>query len=79
MFKTERFLFNEVNCHVLEKHIAQAKQKSSCWNMAKEIDDSWFYGNICQDCIVHVYSKENNEHTQKDLEKILDERKKILH
>ena len=51
--------------------------EKSCWDLAEKMRDFRFDYKICQDCIVHVYSLENNESISSQLENILRRRKTL--
>ena len=66
---------NYVQCNVLEEFLAQTFQETSCWQLARKIDDFRFDCHVCQDCIVYKYAKPNDEVNKQQIEKILHKRK----
>ena len=79
MLESKLNFLDHVQCHVFEKNIAQLKQESSCWELAAKMNDFRFDYNVCHDCIVHIYSTENDEPSRQQLENILRKRKNIQH
>ena len=75
MFTDNSNFSDHVRCNVLEKYLAQTFKETSCWQLARRIDDFRFGFYVCQDCIVYKYAKPNDEFNKKQIEKILRKRK----
>ena len=75
MFIDSSNFLNHVQCSVFEEYLTQTFRESSCWQLARKIDDFRFDGRVCQDCIVYKYAKPNDEFNKQQIEKILHKRK----
>ena len=69
--------YEHVKCNVLQEYFAETFEETSCWQLARKIDDFRFDGYVCQDCIVYKYAKPNNEFNKQQIEKILHKRKTL--
>ena len=69
---------NARRCHIFEKYLTQTNNEKSCWEIADDINDFRFYHNVCQDCLIYIYSTESDELIKQQIEKILHKRKNIL-
>ena len=75
MFIDSSNFLNHVQCSVFEEYLTQTFKESSCWQLARKIDDFRFDGHVCQDCIVYKYAKPNDDFNKQQIEKILLKRK----
>lgn len=76
MFEGNKNFVDYIQCHVFEQYTAQSLNVTSCWDFAKKSGDFRFTYNVCQDCIVYIYSCEKDKHARQYIEKILAERSK---
>lgn len=63
-----------VQCEVFEYNLVNSQNKTSCWEMARQVKDFRYLYNICQDCIVYLFGQDNNVFTQNEMENILAKR-----
>jgi hypothetical protein len=75
MFIDNLIFSNHVQCNVLQEYFAQTFEETSCWQLARKIDDFRFNCYVCKDCIVYKYAKPSNEFNKQQIEKILLKRK----
>ena len=75
MFIDNSNFLNHVQCSVFEEYHTQTFKETSCWQLARKIDDFRFDCYVCQDCIVYKYAKPNDEFNKQQIEKILHKRK----
>ena len=75
MFIDNSNFLNHVQCSVFEEYLTQTFKETSCWQLARKIDDFRFDYHVCQDCIVYKYAKPNDEFNKQQIEEILHKRK----
>ena len=75
MFIDNLNFLNHVQCNILQEYFTQTFEETSCWELARKIDDFRFDCHVCQDCIVYKYAKPNDEFNKQQIEKILHKRK----
>ena len=74
MINPERNFIEKIHCRVLEKYLVHGEEETSCWKLAEKICDFRFDYNVCQDCIVRVYSTDDDETSKQQLSNILHKR-----
>lgn len=62
---------NKVHCDVFTFCCSNKKEPLHCWEMAQAENDFHFLYNICADCIVYLYSQDNDAMPKKDIEAIM--------
>ena len=75
MFIDNSNFLNHIQCNIFEEYLTQTFKETSCWQLARKIDDFRFDGYVCQDCIVYKYAKPNDEVNKQQIGKILHKRK----
>jgi len=75
MFIDNSNFLNHVQCSVFEEYLTQTFKETSCWQLARKIEDFRFDSHVCQDCIVYKYAKPNDEFNKQQIEIILHKRK----
>ena len=63
-----------IQCDVFSNHLAHGGKDSSCWEMARQAKDFRFLYNVCQDCIVYLFSRKENVFSKNEIRDIISKR-----
>ncbi|MHB1350017.1 MAG: hypothetical protein C4563_07950 [Desulfobulbus sp.] len=68
-----------VHCNVYEYCTGRHPAEGHCWEIARSTCDFHYVFNVCTDCIVYLYERDNAQVTRKDIRKILQHRQPARH